>query len=85
MSKYLPPLNVQHIPSSVGKKVKYCIHGSESPNQLQSKTRSVQDGAVCFQNTVFKFRVTFTNSILLSYSFQDLEQIKSSDVKRLVI
>lgn len=65
MSKYFPPLNVQHIPSSVGKKVKYCIHGSESPNQLQSKTRSVQDGAVCFQNTVVKRRVTFTNYFIV--------------------
>lgn len=48
VSKYLPPLNVQHIPSSVGKNEKYCIHGSVRPNQLQSRTMSEQEGAVCF-------------------------------------
>jgi hypothetical protein len=75
VSKYFPPLNVQHIPSSVGKKEKYCMHGSARPNQLQSMTRSEQDGAVCFQNFVFFLSCTNLyhawNSF--SYPFQHLE------------
>lgn len=47
VSKYVPPLNVQHIPSSVGKKEKYSIQGLENPNQVQSMTISVQAGAAC--------------------------------------
>ena len=46
-SKYLPLLNVQHMPSSVGKKEKYSMQGSVSPSQLQSMTMSEQEGDVC--------------------------------------
>lgn len=56
-SKYFALLNVQHIPSSVGKNEKNSMHGFVSPNQLQSMTMSEQEGAVyhswkliiCFQ------------------------------------
>ena len=60
-SKYLPLLNVQHMPSSVGKKEKYSMHGSVSPSQLQSMIMSEHEGAVC----VIVSRLIVSDSYLL--------------------
>lgn len=77
VSKYCPPLNVQHIPSSVGKKEKYCMHGSESPNQLQSRTKSSQAGAVFFLILYFKYYIKKYGKFCLHTLFKILNKSRA--------